>query len=270
MSRRIGAQACPYIYCINQREDQEGSVVPHGFFKSKTGKRRRYRCTSCGKTFSANTSTPYHGIQHSRDAFDLVVRLSVEGVNRSAIARICGLSWDTVARWLERASLCAADFNDKHIRDFDLVELQADEIRTFVQSKKYVRWIFTAMEVSSRLWTSTVVGRRSYRNTKALISDTTRRARNPECPLITTDGFEFYARVVREIYGNACVHAQVIKKWRKNGVSRVERSVATGSRRQLDDALERSEDSEKLNTSFVERQNLTVRHGTSIVSGGPF
>lgn len=119
------------------------------------------------------------------------------------------------------------------------------------------------MEVSSRLWTSTVVGRRSYRNTKELISDTTSRARDPESPLITTDGFVFYARVVREIYGGACVYGQVVKTWRKNGVGTVERVQVIGSRRQFANALATSEDSEKLNTSFIERQNLTIRQGSA-------
>ncbi len=119
------------------------------------------------------------------------------------------------------------------------------------------------MEVSSRLWTSTVVGRRSYRNTKALISDTTRRARDPQLPLITSDGLEYYARVVREIYGTACIYGQVVKTWRKNGVGKVERLAVIGSARQLANALENSEDSEKLNTSFIERQNLAVRQGSA-------
>ena len=94
-------------------------------------------------------------------------------------------------------------------------------------------------------------------------SDTTRRARDPERPLITSDGFEFYARVVREIYGSACIYGQVIKTWRKSGVARVERVAVIGSPRQLADAFEMSEDSRKLNTSFIERQNLTVRHGSA-------
>jgi IS1 family transposase len=216
----------------------------------------------CYTPFSSNTSTPYQGIHYSRGAFDHVVLLSVEGVNRSAIARHCHLSWDTVARWIERACRCTAKFNDKNTRGFELPELQADEIRTFVQTKKRVCWIFTAMEVSSRLWTSTVVGRRSYRNTRTLISDTTRRARAGR-PLVTTDGFEFYGRVVRELYGSACIHGKVIKKWRKNGVSKVVRLVVIGSRRQLEEALMKSEDSVKLNTSFIERQNLSIRHGSA-------
>ncbi len=166
LSRPARARVCPYIYCQNHDKAGENNIVRHGFFKAKAGNRRRYRCTSCGKTFSENTGTPYHGIHYSRDAFDHVVLLSVEGLNRSAIARVCGKSWDTIARWIDRACRSAANFNDKHTRDFKLAELQADEIRTFVQSKKHVRWIFTAMEVSARLWTSTAVGRRSYRNTK--------------------------------------------------------------------------------------------------------
>ena len=62
------------------------------------------------------------------------------------------------------------------------------------------------------------------------------------------------------------MYGQVIKTWRNNGVSKVERTVVIGSRRQLEDALQESEDSEKLNTSFIERQNLTVRHGSAYLS----
>ncbi len=98
MSRPVRARACPYIYCQHHGQAGEKNIVRHGFFNSKAGKRRRYRCTTCRRTFSSNSGSVYHGIQYSRDAFDKVVLLSVEGLNRSAIARVCGLSWDTVAR----------------------------------------------------------------------------------------------------------------------------------------------------------------------------
>jgi hypothetical protein len=61
----------------------------------------------------------------------------------------------------------------------------------------------------------------------------------------------------------ACVHGQVIKKRRKNRVTSVRRSLSGGTRRQLDYALFRSEDSSTLNTSFVERHNLTIRQSSS-------
>ena len=49
-------------------------------------------------------------------AFDRVAALSVEGMNKSAIARITRLSWNTVARWLERAAAAAGRFNHTNTR----------------------------------------------------------------------------------------------------------------------------------------------------------
>ena len=63
-----------------------------------------------------------------------VVTLSVEGVSRSAIARIERLAWNTVARWLERATVCRR-FSDGRTTGFVATELQADEIRSFTGGK---------------------------------------------------------------------------------------------------------------------------------------
>ena len=60
-------------------------------------------------------------------------------------------------------------------------------------------WIFVAIEVWSRIWPSTVTGRRSYRNTLALLRNITYRMDVERLPLIVTDGFEFYERVVRRV-----------------------------------------------------------------------
>lgn len=93
-------------------------------------------------------------------------------------------------RWLERASKCCRRFNDATITGIEIPELQADEIRTIAGGKRNVVWIFATLDVASRLWPSTVVGRRSYRNTLALFRDTARRSESKGMPLIVTDGFE--------------------------------------------------------------------------------
>jgi len=91
-------------------------------------------------------------------------------VSISATARVTGHSRNTVARWLERASTAAIRFNDLMLHDFDLIELQADEVCTFVGNKNKAVWLFATIEVSSRLWASSVLGRRSDRNA-ALVQD---------------------------------------------------------------------------------------------------
>jgi transposase len=105
----------------------------------------------------------------------LYYEMSVEGVSISAIARIKGISWNTVGRWLERAAAAAGKFNDRMTRGCKLREIQADEIKTFLTSKDSTTWILTTIEVWSRLWPSTVVSARSCRNVKRLVADTSRR-----------------------------------------------------------------------------------------------
>ena len=87
-------------------------------------------CTTCGTTFGATTGTPYKRLQHFIRAFDRVAALSVEGMNKSATARIERLSWNTVARWLERAAATARRSNRGNMRGLVIRELQLDELST--------------------------------------------------------------------------------------------------------------------------------------------
>ena len=149
------------------------------------------------------------------------------------------------------------------LRDFDLMELQADELCTFIGNKSQIFWLFATIEVSSRLWAGSVLGRRSDRNARAVINDVVRRGRVVGCPLIATDGFEYYVGAVTGLFGSACVYGQVLKTRRNNRVVRVERRVKIGTAKRLEAALLESEDSATLNTSFVERLNLTIRQASA-------
>ena len=124
-------------------------------------------------------------------------------------------------------------------------------------------WLFATIEVCSRLWAGSVLGRRAYRNTKAVINDVILRGRLVGSPLIATDGFEYYFGVIARLFGSACVYGQVLKTRRNNRVVRAERRVKIGAASRLKDALLESEDSQTLNTSFVERLNLTIRQGSA-------
>jgi hypothetical protein len=124
------------------------------------------------------------------------------------LAQELQIAWNTVARWLEKAAHSCRRFNDRKVVALSLTELQADEIRTMVGRKKHPSWIFTTIDVWSRLWPATVVGRRSYRNTLALFRDIASRMNLERVPLIATDGFQFYKRVVGRILGPACLYAR--------------------------------------------------------------
>jgi hypothetical protein len=88
-----------------------------------------------------------------------------------------------------------------------------------------------------------VVGRRSYQSTLALFRDIAERANPEDIALITTDGFEFYERVIGQVFGPACVYGQVIKTRRNNRIVKVERRAVIGTQGRFDERLQRSEDS---------------------------
>ena len=189
--------------------------------------------------------------------------MCVHGLAVSAMARIKRMASGTIARWLELAARYAERFNDRMLNGFVIRELQADEIRAFVGAKKRVIWVLTTLEVWSRLWVSFEIGRRNFRNIKRAMLDTLQRGRVEHRFLFTTDGFEMYEWVAKRLLLGVCIYGQVIKKRRENRVVQVNRRLLLGTQTELEEALFRSEDSSTLNTSFVERHNLTIRQGCS-------
>ena len=132
----IKDRCCMNPDCQLHGQFDKGNITKHSFYKTKQGRRRRYVCKVCKKTFGSTKGTPYYRIQKSRSLFDKVATMAVEGIDISTTARIENLSPSTVAHWRETASESAKCFTDKNLKDFDLKELQADEIRTFVDTKK--------------------------------------------------------------------------------------------------------------------------------------
>ena len=256
-------RTCPNPNCCLKGRLGKGNIIRHSFYITRQGRRRRYRCKECGRTFSSTRGTPYYRLHKPRSLFDEVVRMCVHGIAISAMARIKRMAWGTIARWLESAATYAVRFNDRMLRGFVIHELQADEIRTFVGAKKRVIWVLTTLEVWSRLWVSTNVGRRSLQQIKNAILNTLQRGLLKHRFLFTTDGFEMYEWAAKRLLLGVCIYGQVIKKRRENRVVRVDRRLLLGTQGELEEALFHSEDSSTLNTSFVERHNLTIRQGCS-------
>ena len=109
---------CLNLACPLRGKVSSGNIVRHGFYRTRSGKRRRYQCGECGKTFSSTKGTPYYRLQHRRATFDGVIALRVEGVSISSISRIKGIAWNTVARWLEKAAQVCRRFNHRRIAGF--------------------------------------------------------------------------------------------------------------------------------------------------------
>jgi IS1 family transposase/transposase-like protein len=252
-------RSCQNEKCQDHSKFGEGNIIRHSKYKTRQGRRRRWLCKTCKKTFCSTKGTPYYGLHKPRSVFDEVVQMTVEGVGISSISRKKHFAWNTIASWQYLACQAAGEFNDHKLKGVQLIELQADEIRSFAGTKKKSMWIFAAIEVWSRLWISKVVGSRNYRNVKTLLNQVIDACQIVNPFIFTTDGFEPYSWTAKNLLNSICLYAQVIKKRRKNRVITVEWRLIIGTKSRMEQLLFESEDSFTINTSFIERLNLTIR-----------
>lgn len=91
-------------------------------------RRPRYRCKTCGKTFSAKEGTLFAGLRKPMEVIVIVVTLLAYGCPVQAIVHAYGLDERTVASWRDRAGKHCEHVHQALVEQgqLDLVHVQAD------------------------------------------------------------------------------------------------------------------------------------------------
>ncbi len=142
---------CPNLDCMARGKIAEGNIVIH------SRSRPRYRCKTCGKTFSAKAGTMFEGLRKPVELIVIVVTLVAYGCPTQAIVQAFGLDERTVTSWRDRAGQHSEQVHQAVVQQgqLDLVHVQADEMR--VKGCQMIAWMGLAMMVSTRLWLGGVV-----------------------------------------------------------------------------------------------------------------
>jgi transposase-like protein/IS1 family transposase len=262
---------CPNLDCMARGKIGEGNIVIHG------KKRQRYRCKTCGKTFSAQAGTMFEGLRKPTTLIVMVVTLLAYGCPVQAIVQACGSDERTVASWRDRAGKHCQQIHQTLVQQghLDLVHVQADEIR--VKGHKMIAWMGLAMMVSTRLWLGGVVSlTRDRRLADRLLAQVRACCQPLRALLVCTDGWNAYPGSIRRAFrekvketagrGRACLRvwpqlciATVIKRTKKMRVVEVTRQMALGTLKHAQALLSASQGGTVLNTAFIERLNGTMR-----------
>ena len=191
-----------------------------------------------------------------------------EGSSMRSISRITGVSINTVSKLLIDAGLACAAFHDKTVRGVTAKSIQADEIWSFSYAKnknvKFAKaapegagdvWTWTAIDADSKLMVSWHVGDRSQHTGIAFMGDL--KARLANRVQLTTDGHKAYLKAVKEVDFDAD-YAMLNKIFAATpaGPGRYSPPQCIGTIKQ---AIMGNRDPDLINTSFAERQNLTMR-----------
>jgi IS1 family transposase len=262
---------CPNEVCIARGKIGQGNIVIHG------RKRPRYRCKTCGKTFSANDGTMFAGLRKPTTLIVIVVTLLAYGCPLQAIVHAFELDERTVARWRDRAgSHCEKIHKDKIEQGkLDMIHVQADEI--WVKARGTIAWMGLAIMVPTRLWIAGVVSQTRERNLADHLLQQVRRCSKMLCELfICTDGWAPYPNGIKRAFREKIKRAgkrgrcalevwpdlhigTVIKHTVNKRLKEVIRKMSHGSLEKATELLKISNGGGMLNTSFIERFNGTLR-----------
>jgi IS1 family transposase len=199
-----------------------------------------------------------------------ILHLLCEGMSIRAVCRTTGVSKNTVAKLLSDVGQVCMAYHDEHARNLKSKRIQVDEAWSFIYSKqKNVEtakaapdgtgdvWTWIAMDADTKLVASYFVGGRDGECAKWFIDDVAKRLANRV--QLTSDGHKAYLEAVEGAFGSDTDYAQLVKIYGasfESSKGRYSPAECTGA---VKTPIEGKPDPKHISTSFVERQNLTMR-----------
>ena len=201
-----------------------------------------------------------------------------------AAARVFGSRQATIITWLTRAGKHAELFHERCFRNLHLPHVQLDEICTRLRRSTQVLWLWLALDPGTKIVPVLQLGPRTQ-NMAHTVIHSLRRSLAPGClPIFTSDGLNLYFYALTAHFGQwfqvVCrgrnvrqwqveprlIYGQVKKSYRRRRLVRVTHVMRLGTEDALKIALQEMGFTGRLNTAFIERVNLTVRHGIAALA----
>ena len=198
-----------------------------------------------------------------------IIAALVEGSSINATCRMTGVAKMTVLKLLADMGEVCRDYQDKTMKNLYSRRVQCDEIWSFCHSKaKNVRdedkgkfgygdvWTWTAIDADSKLVLSWCLGGRDSYTALAFMQDVARRL--SQRVQLSTDGHKVYLQAVERAFGSNIDYAMIQKIYGSD--PEPEKRYSPAKCLGIDvEKIQGNPDPKHISTSYVERQNLTMR-----------
>jgi len=245
----------------------------HKFGRDRYGS-QRYQCQACRKTFSDRPAKPLDEMRLLLDKAILCIKLLTEGSSIRSTSRISGVAKNTVLDLLVCVGQKCEGFLRDKLQAVRAKDVQGDEIWGFVQMKEKTKnkkniesegigdaYCFVAIERHTKLILAWHLGKRDGFNTVQFVENVERSTRGHF--QFSTDGFKSYPEAVSVVFeegGRTIDHAAMVKTFGK-----YEDDHRYSPSEVLDVTVYPccgNPDMDRVCTSHIERQNLTIRMQT--------
>jgi IS1 family transposase len=198
-----------------------------------------------------------------------ILSMLCEGSSMRSISRVADVSINTVTKLLCEAGEACLSIHDELVRNVKSKRIQCDEIWSFCYSKQRAVekakaapegagdvWTWTAIDADTKQILSYFVGDRGRDSAHAFMCDLRMRVKG--APQLTTDQWKAYIPAVEEAFGRYVDFAQLIKVFKSTpgAPGRYSPGEFCCSETEI---RQGNPDPRHISTSYVERQNLTMR-----------
>jgi IS1 family transposase len=275
---------CPNNDCEYYGWFARGNICSNGHPNS--GKWRQLKCIVCKTYFMETEGTIFYCSKVSPDKMIFALKVMAEGLGIQSTARILDLDVNTVQDWLKQGSEHMEAVSNYLMRELNLSQVQVDELWSLLgerdelaPQKRNTRWVWIAIDPESKLCLDFLIADRSLESAQVFIHQMSQLLAPGCVPLFLSDGYKPYATAILTHFGHwvqrfsekgrrlplrwmplpDLTYAQVVKRRVRKRLVSVKHKVVYGSKESVRDRIRQSIGN-VINTSFVERMNLTLRH----------
>ena len=248
---------------------QHQTCKKFGYF----GKRRiqRWRCQSCKSTFcEPHDKLTRDTITSHPEVAAFALKCLVEGCSIRTTERLTGLNRNTIMRLLLIASERSAQMMRHKLENLTIQRIQCDELHCFVQKRERrvsieesaevgEQYTFLAMDPDSKLIFSWLTGKRTTANTITFMRDVCARTAWGWRPQVTTDGWGPYRLAVEASFKDSVDFAQLQKIYGASLPPGRQGYAPARFVEAVSKVVKGHPDPRHISTSYIERQNLTLR-----------
>ena len=231
------------------------------------------KCQACGKKFTNRRNTILYRLKTHSGLVEKILWLLVLGVDASALEEVFGVREITIRTWLCSSGMQGKKLHDRFMLELELIHVQLDELWANVKRSTQDMWVWTACDVTTKIIPVIQVGGRTQEAAYQVVHELKGRLRPGCVPVFSTDGLRHYFYALTAHFGrwetaegkkdvwvlvSDLVYAQVIKHQRRRKTVEVERRILIGDGENYHKRLKVAGLSGRINTSFVERLNLSI------------
>lgn len=237
------------------------------------------RCQFCRKKFTVRRHTVLYRLKTLSTTVAKVLHLLVVGVDVSAIEEVFGIHEMTLRTWLSRSGMHGEKLHQRFFANLELTHIQLDELWANIKQSEQGLWVWVACDAKHKLIPVLQVGPRAQEMAYSVVHELKSRLKPGCTPIFSSDGLKHYFYALTAHFGKWLrpaegrkpvwtiladfAYAQVLKTQRRYRLVKVVHRHVWGLAADYVTRLKAAGLSGNINTSFVERVNLTIRQCVS-------